>query len=144
RWIAALAAAALAAGGLYFFRAAPAVLPPTPTAALPDPAAAPAIAKAVAWLRTAKLPASTHMGPMPSDVLVCLALAHAGVPETDPFFAKLLEGVLAARLQRTYIVSLQAVLLEKLDRVRYQGCLHQCAQFLVDNQCVNGQWSYGS
>src|SRR5207244_1307666 len=30
-----------------------------------------------------------------------------------------------------------------LDRVAHQGRIWQCAQFLLDNQCVNGQWSYG-
>jgi len=27
--------------------------------------------------------------------------------------------------------------------VKYQKRLAQCAQFLVDNQCANGQWTYG-
>jgi hypothetical protein len=33
--------------------------------------------------------------------------------------------------------------LEELNRVKYQLRIWQCAQFLVDNQCKNGQWSYG-
>jgi hypothetical protein len=33
--------------------------------------------------------------------------------------------------------------LEELDRVKYQNKIKECAQFLVDNQCANGQWSYG-
>jgi hypothetical protein len=34
--------------------------------------------------------------------------------------------------------------LEEIDRVKHQEKIAQCAQFLVDNQCKNGQWSYGS
>jgi hypothetical protein len=30
-----------------------------------------------------------------------------------------------------------------MDRVKYQPRIVQSAQFLVDNQCANGQWSYG-
>jgi hypothetical protein len=33
--------------------------------------------------------------------------------------------------------------LEDLDRVKYQKRIAQCAQFLLDNQCANGQWHYG-
>jgi hypothetical protein len=36
------------------------------------------------------------------------------------------------------------MVLEEFERVKYQGRIHQCAQFLVDNQCANGQWSYGT
>ena len=46
-------------------------------------------------------------------------------------------------LEWTYDVSLQAMILEEIDRVKYQARIAQCAQFLVDNQCPNGQWSYG-
>jgi hypothetical protein len=76
--------------------------------------------------------------------LILLALAHAGVPHTDPSFAPLLRSVLQAELASTYRVSLQAMLLEEVDRVTYQGRLHQFAQFLVDNQDGEGLWGYGS
>ena len=33
--------------------------------------------------------------------------------------------------------------LESYDRKKYQYRIAQCAQFLVDNQCKNGQWDYG-
>src|SRR5205085_4605415 len=29
------------------------------------------------------------------------------------------------------------------DRIKHQRRIAQCAQFLVDNQCANGQWGYG-
>jgi hypothetical protein len=67
----------------------------------------------------------------------------AGLPESDPEFQRLFRGVLDRKLERTYEVALQAMLLEELDRVKYQWRIHQCAQFLADNQCKNGQWSYG-
>jgi hypothetical protein len=75
--------------------------------------------------------------------LVLLALVHAGVRPNDPFFAALLQGMLEDPLQMTYRVALQAMVLEEIDRVKYQRRIFQCAQYLVDNQCQNGQWSYG-
>ena len=103
-----------------------------------------AVARGVEFLRKAPLPASTHQGPMMPDELVLLALAHAGVPREDPYFQKLLGQALSSKLERTYCVSLQAMLLAKLDPGTYQDRLAECAQFLVDNQCINGQWSYGT
>ena len=52
--------------------------------------------------------------------------------------------MLEKKLERTYNVALQAMLLEEIDRVKHQVRLLQCAQFLVDNQCLNGQWAYGA
>lgn len=75
--------------------------------------------------------------------LVLWSLQHGGLPESDPVFQKLLQSLLASELQRTYQVSLQAMILEELDRVKYQVRIAQCAQFLIDNQGRNGQWSYG-
>jgi hypothetical protein len=46
-------------------------------------------------------------------------------------------------LASTYRVSIQAMLLEEVDRVKYQPRIHQCAQFLVDNQDADGLWGYG-
>jgi hypothetical protein len=40
-------------------------------------------------------------------------------------------------------VALQALCLEKINKKKYQKRIAQCAQFLVDNQCENGQWGYG-
>jgi hypothetical protein len=68
---------------------------------------------------------------------------HAGVPETDADFRMLLKEVMGRKMESTYDVSLKAMCLRELDRVRYQAHLGECAQFLVDNQCKNGQWAYG-
>jgi hypothetical protein len=78
-----------------------------------------------------------------SDELVLWTLMHGGVPESDPQFQRLLKTILERKLDRTYTTALQAMLLEELDRVRWQARIWQCAQFLVDNQARNGQWGYG-
>jgi len=101
-----------------------------------------AIDKGVAYLKTAESPPWDAHIPN-SDELILLTLLHAGVPETDAKVQDLLSRVLAAPLERTYKVALLAMCLEELDRVKYQPKIKQCAQFLVDNQCQNGQWSYG-
>ena len=103
-----------------------------------------AVDRAVAFLRTAKLPSATHEKPAPSEDLVLWALLHAGIPANDPMVESLLKTTLAAKLQRTYTVSVHAMVLEKLDPLKYRDRIADCAQFLVDNQCINGQWSYGS
>jgi hypothetical protein len=79
-----------------------------------------------------------------SAELVLWTMSHAGVPPTDPDFQRLLKSVLARPLEQTYPVALQAMLLEELDRVTYQWRIHQCAQFLVDNQNRAGLWGYGA
>ena len=116
---------------------------PNPSAGgVNEVAVARAIDKGVAFLRTAASPdlkgAYTN-----SDELILWTLIHAGVPETDPKVVELFRSVTTQPLRRTYKVSLLAMILEELDRVKYQEKIAQCAQFLVDNQCENGQWSYG-
>jgi squalene-hopene/tetraprenyl-beta-curcumene cyclase len=76
--------------------------------------------------------------------LILLTLWHAGVRKGDALFDALLKSALEGELQTTYRTALQAMALEAIDRVAYQKRIFQCAQFLVDNQCPNGQWSYGS
>jgi len=100
-----------------------------------------AIQKGIAWLRTAA-PANSHVGN--SDELILWTFVHAGIAESDPKFQELLKRMLEAPLERTYKVALQAMILEELDRVEHQPRIWQCAQFLVDNQCLNGQWNYGT
>jgi len=77
-----------------------------------------------------------------SPELLLWTLLQAGVRETDPDFQKLFSFVTGQKLQRTYAVALQAMILEELNRVKYQNRIAMCARFLVDNQCQNGQWSY--
>jgi hypothetical protein len=100
-----------------------------------------AILKGVEFLKTSDSPG--HNSSKTADELILLTLLHAGA-DGQPRFKALLDKMLQAPLESTYSVALQAMVLEELDRVKYQPRIHQCAQFLVDNQCGNGQWSYGS
>src|SRR5262245_45680416 len=96
-----------------------------------------AIRKGVEYLRTAESSGwDAHINNC--DELILLTLIHADVPESDAKVQELLKRVLTAPMERTYKVSLLAMCLEDLDRVRYQNKIRDCAQFLVDNQCQNG------
>src|SRR4030095_16904158 len=101
-----------------------------------------AIQAGVEFLKKTPSPGSHHEMAN-TDELVLLTLIEARVPDNDPAIQKLLPGILAAPLERTYKVVLQAMALEELDRVKYQDRIWQCAQYLVDNQAPSGQWGYG-
>ena len=103
-----------------------------------------AIKDGIEYLRKSPSPPVPTFGIANSDPLILLTLLHAGVPENDPKFQQLLQAMLKAPIDRNYIAALQAMVLEELDRVRYQSRIVACAQMLVDNQCPNGQWSYGT
>ncbi|HEX7897443.1 MAG TPA: hypothetical protein VF950_06765 [Planctomycetota bacterium] len=75
--------------------------------------------------------------------LILLTLLHGGMSDKNPVFKKLLEEALAGPLEHTYKVALHAMVLEDLDPGIHQMRIAQCAQFLIDNQASNGQWSYG-
>jgi hypothetical protein len=78
------------------------------------------------------------------DELILYALAHVGTDYgSRRAYAAALEQIATQDLRKTYQASLTALALEAIDKVKYQWRLAQCAQFLVDNQCANGQWSYG-
>lgn len=101
-----------------------------------------AIKKGAEYLKTAESSGwDQHIAN--SDELILLTLIHAEVPESDPKFREIFQRAMDAKLERVYKVALLAMCLEELDRVKYQPKIKQCAQFLVDNQCQNGQWSYG-
>ncbi|MBI2900910.1 MAG: hypothetical protein HYY17_12055 [Planctomycetes bacterium] len=105
-----------------------------------------AIKKGVAFLKE-EIP---HLRPrdmngrdMRYDELILWTFIHAGVSEEDEAFKTLFERVLKAKEEVTYRVALKAMILEEVDRVKYQPWIARCAQFLVDNQGEDGQWSYG-
>jgi hypothetical protein len=75
--------------------------------------------------------------------LVLLTLLHAGVDRNDPEFKKMLDAMLAAKLETTYRTALQAMVLHKLDARGYQARIAQCGQTLIDSQGPSGQWCYG-
>jgi hypothetical protein len=102
-----------------------------------------AIQKGIEYLRTAGSP--DFQGAYgSSDELLLLTFLHAGVPIDDPKVQEFFKGMASAPMKRTYKVALQAMCLEKIDAAKYQERIAACAQFLVDNQCANGQWSYGN
>jgi hypothetical protein len=103
-----------------------------------------AIRRGIEYLKTAGSPGHEHSKALHSDELILYTFITAGVPESNPKFKALLERVLTDEPHQTYKVALQAMALEELDRVKYQSRIAYCAQFLIDNQCTNGQWSYGS
>jgi len=101
-----------------------------------------AIRRGVEYLKTAESSGwDQHINNC--DELILLTLLHADVPEKDAKLQEYLQRSLTAKMERTYKVSLLAMCLEELDRVKHQRKILECAQFLVDNQCQNGQWSYG-
>jgi hypothetical protein len=103
-----------------------------------------AIKKGVEWLKTAPSPPHEHSKAEHSDELILWTFIHAEVAPSNPRYKALLERVLADEPHQTYKVALQAMCLEEIDRVKYQGRIAHCGQHLLDNQCTNGQWSYGS
>ncbi len=121
----------------------------------PAPAKAPpaagavdgAVDRACDWLRkqSAYPPADWNAAAKPAskEELVLYTLLYGGVSREDPKAQALLKSVLERPLERTYVVSLRAMALEAWDAGAHQVDIAKCAQFLVDNQCANGQWSYG-
>jgi len=75
--------------------------------------------------------------------LALLAMVHAGVKKGDPFLDEQVKAMVDEELATVYRTALQAMVLRELDRKAWQKRIFQCAQFLVDNQCKNGQWAYG-
>ena len=75
--------------------------------------------------------------------LVLLALSRARVrSEQSGFFQKIMEDLDTLPLEYTYRVALLAMTLESLDPVRYRERIAHCAQWLVDTQMEDGEWSY--
>ena len=75
--------------------------------------------------------------------LVLWTLIRLEVPASDPVVAELLRELLAKPLESTWLVALEAVILNKLDPAAYWARIGWCAQFLLDNQAVDGQWDSG-
>jgi len=102
-----------------------------------------AIKKGIGYLRKAPSPSVGFAKIDDSDELILLTFVHAGIPASDEKFAALLDKVSKRDLERTYEAALQAMIFEEIDRVKWQPRIAQCAQYLMDNQAANGQWSYG-
>jgi hypothetical protein len=85
---------------------------------------------------------NSNMG-LDYSALMLYTLVHSGISLEDETVKRLLARVLGAPLIRTYPVAITAAALAAIDPVKYQAKLAQCAQYLVDWQCDNGQWGYG-
>ena len=77
------------------------------------------------------------------DELQLYTLIHAGADREGERFKGFLRTAVEGRPEKTYSAALAAMSLQALDPVKYQQRLAQLCQFLVDNQCESGQWSYG-
>jgi hypothetical protein len=102
-----------------------------------------AVRKGLAYLKTAKTPGFEYAKIADTYELVLLTFVHGGVSESDEKYQEYFKRMLEEPLEKTYKVVLQAMILEDVNRVKFQHRIAECAQFLLDNQCVNGQWSYG-
>ena len=111
-----------------------------------------AIAKGLEWLLSeqgglSKLPQNTfssqHTGVITLEEFYFYVMIHAGLKRDHPVFQSYLKLIVDREPSKTYGVSLAAMCLAELDPIGYQWRLADYAQFLIDNQCKNGQWGYG-
>ncbi|MBI3855860.1 MAG: hypothetical protein HY293_09245 [Planctomycetes bacterium] len=101
-----------------------------------------AIARGIAFLKTSDSPMEPSVGG-DSDELKLLTFVHGGVPDNDAAFQALLTKCLERKLEKTYKVSILAMCLEEIDRVKYQDKIALCGQFLLDTIKSNGGFTYG-
>jgi hypothetical protein len=79
-----------------------------------------------------------------SDDLVAWTLVSADVPLSRPALRDRLERVLSRPPATTFEAALRAMMLSRIDPPKYRAALRQCAQFLADNQAVDGLWGEGA
>jgi hypothetical protein len=136
------------------FAAAPLSSPASPVDAPPPPGVDPqkvesAITRGCDWLCTdldkKMAPYNwANEGNQSNNVLILYTLIKAGgIQRTRPEFQQVLDSVLNRAIESTYQAAVTAIALEALDSQKYSSYIKNCAQFLIDNQCDNGQWDYG-
>jgi len=104
-----------------------------------------AIRKGLGWLKSQPSKSGVPGNRLDdTNELVLYTLLHGGIASSDPAVGDLLRHIVDRDADRVYNVALGAMGLAKLDRAGYQWKIAQHAHFLVDNQCENGQWAYGS
>lgn len=104
-----------------------------------------AIRKGVAWLKEQPVRSGVPGNRIEdTNELLLYTLLHAGVAPGEAAIGELLKSIVDRDPDRVYNAALGAMALARLDRAGYQWKLAQQAQFLVDNQCENGQWAYGA
>jgi len=75
--------------------------------------------------------------------LVFYTLIKSGVQIPQSLMQVFLDEILNKELENTYRVALMAMALSELDKVKYLERIVQCAEFLLTNQSLNGNWRYG-
>lgn len=89
------------------------------------------------------VPLNGEKGDLNFDALVLYTLIHAGVDKNNAVYKGLVTRVGNFKVTRTYMAATIAMALRAHDPGKYRAKIHECGQFLVDNQAVNGQWDYG-
>ena len=105
-----------------------------------------AIARGAGWLLRLPLSSKVPMHPARGfdyDALILFTLVHAGVKKTDPAYLRYLRRVSTAKIASTYRASVTALALNAHGGDEHKRKVFECAQYLVDNMCDNGQWGYG-
>jgi hypothetical protein len=91
-----------------------------------------AIEKGIKYLKAnnaSHLGTKDHVGrKMSNRELVLFTYVHSDVPETDADFKTLFDDMVKDKLEATYCVALQAMVLEEVERVKYQKRVLMCAQ----------------
>jgi len=80
-----------------------------------------------------------------NDLLVCLALTHAGAHERTPAFDQRLRRLLATGPGQnvlTYQAGVLAMLVESYGRPEFLPRLREIARYLVEAQGADGSWDY--
>ena len=104
-----------------------------------------AIQKGMDWLKGMPPKSGVPTSRMDdTNELVLYTLLHGGLAPSDPALGEFLKRTVDREPDRVYNVALGAMALAKLDRAGYQWKLVQQGQFLLDSQCENGQWAYGT
>lgn len=112
-------------------------VPPPPTGSVDQKQIDETVKKGVDYLMKKKFGRGTK-----TIELIVLTLIHAGVDLKDPILKNWIDMMINEPLAATYNVALKAMVLELIDREKYQEQIAECAQALVNYQALNGQWSY--
>lgn len=77
-----------------------------------------------------------------TTALSVVAMLSAGVSADDPAVRRALDAVARRQDRYTYVVALKIMALAMADPQRHARRIQQAADFLIDTQLKNGDWSY--
>jgi hypothetical protein len=92
--------------------------------------------------KRAQMNAEWGIAPRQLYELILWTFLHAEVSPREEAFRRMFKIAIEEPVWKTYNVALLAMILRKLGPTRYHAILRECAQFFVDTQYPNGQWSY--